>query len=1180
MLKELLIQRANRIIFLTGILLFNVLSLCGRVYLGAPFMTGMVLQQKSDVSLWGKATANAKVTILPSWMTTSVSCNADQNGNWKIKVTTPAASFEKQTITFSDGSDKNTVVGNVLIGEVWIASGQSNMSMPVVGWTNSPIHNVDSILNSAENYADKLRFTTIPIGGSRYPQDSTKVIWQRCSKSAVENFSAVAYFFATHLIDSLNVPVGIISCSYGGSSLETWIPTEVNESFGDIVMDNSTYNNINQQTPSACYNAMMFPLRGYTASGFIWYQGENNAYGDYESYCFRLCKMIESWRAAWGQNNMKFYIVELTPYSYGNVDGTNAAFTREQQNITQHVLDDVRLIGTNDLILPSETEQIHPSHKLQVGQRLGDCALHDLYGFTQIHSDSPEMKNVSFKDGKAYISFTHIERGFNIDNGIIGFELAGNDGIFYAATGSVENGQVVVSSSSVTNPVSVRYCFRNFLMGNLKNKEGWPVLPFRSDNSPIRFVTESTDGNAGQQALSKVLGYNLMTIDRYAGGTDPGFTEQSYYDQYEKLLTDAQNTLQAGNNQEELSNMKEQLVKCSSEVDSKTIPLTEGYYQIVSGYSGFKTKQGVEKAMYGGISGSLGWNTLSNNTNYIFKLSKSDTNAWMIKCIGTQSYIVPVSKNDEKLVLNEVPSPKFIFERFHKGQWGIVSTDFDEELNAFGSKDGAGTNGNIQALSGKFNTPSSWYLRKITDETKIENLEISEIKIQLQKKLLKYKAFNDSTFVGSSFGDVDQAEKDLFTNCISECEDYQNATKEELQIKLTKLEKCYIAFREARKTFSTNVWYYIVNMDETMGSGETATDKSYHGNAMYLKSNNTQDCYRWLASRDIAGWNFFDYKADSLLCLHNPYAMWRVCRIEGNDSCYAIQNRGTGTYLSGTLVNTYHGSSAKPQPFGIYLLGHNQFRIVSFDDENVDRLPLSAVATNNGILNVSGGFNEPSAWNLVPVDSDDKLGYVEMEGLSNSISIMCLPFAINQITCKNNSVKTYALKDIKNENTLELTEQQSFQPGEPFFLLLGDLNSQLKETTTFQILPPNEFNYQAETANGLVGVLDKAGINQKGMIYFGNTDNVIKESGNLTVSIEGHKGYINPSLVTEKLGNVDLAVSITSTDGILRVVSDDKVVDVYSIDGQLLMQSVRLENVSKILKKGIYIINKKKIVID
>jgi hypothetical protein len=262
------------------------------------------------------------------------------------------------------------------------------------------------------------------------------------------------------------------------------------------------------------------------------------------------------------------------------------------------------------------------------------------------------------------------------------------------------------------------------------------------------------------------------------------------------------------------------------------------------------------------------------------------------------------------------------------------------------------------------------------------------------------------------------------------------------------------------------------------------------------------------------------------------------------------------------------------------LLGHNQFRIVSFDDENVDRLPLSAVATNNGILNVSGGFNEPSSWNLVPVDSDDKLGYVEMEGLSNSISIMCLPFAVNQITCKNNSVTTYALKDIKNENTLELTEQQNFKPGEPFFLLLGDLNSQLKETITFQILPPNEFNYEAETANGLVGVLDKTGINQKGMIYFGNTDNVIKESGNLTVSIEGHKGYINPSLVTENVGNVDLAVSITSTDGILRVVSDDKVVDVYSIDGQLLMQSVRLENVSKILKKGIYIINKKKIVID
>lgn len=1145
--------------------------------MGAPFMSGMVLQQKTAASLWGKATAKATVTIQTSWTAAPISCQADENGKWEVKVHTPAANFDKQTITMSDG-DQNTVIRNILIGEVWITSGQSNMEMPVNGWTGSPIYHVDSILNTAENYSDKLRFTTVPGNLNQYPQDSAKITWQRCTRAALQNFSVLAYFFATHLIDSLNVPVGIINASYGGSNLEAWIPADVNKSFGDIVMSQSTYSQITQRTPSVCYNAMIHPIKGYTASGFLWYQGENNVYSDNDQYCFRLCKMIESWRKEWARDDMKFYIVELTPYSYGEVNGISAAYVREQQNLTQHVLDNVRMVGTNDLVLPSETEQIHPSHKLQLGQRLGDCALHDLYGFEKINPSNPEMKKADCENGKAYLSFTHVDGGFNIAEGITGFEVAGADGIFKSATATVEGDRVVVSNSAITNPIAVQYCFRNFLKGNLKNKAGLPVLPFRSDGSLIHFISESAEGNAAQQTLAKTLGYALMMKDRFAAGINPGYIDQTYYGTYQTLLSNAQNALQAGSSTDEMSRLKERLLMTDTEFDANTIPLTEGYYQIVNGYNAFKNRQGIEKAMYGGISGTLGWGTLNSNTNYIFKIIQAGDDDWTVRCVGTQSYIEPVVKSNEKIHLVEDSPGNFVFERFHKGQWGIRSVNTDEELNAFDSKNGLGTNGNIQVLGGKYGSPSSWYLRKITDVDKIHDLETVELRFQLQKVIDRCRAFNDSTFAGDSFGDVSQEEKVSFTKSIEAAADYQKATNEELADNAAKLVANYVSFRNARKSFAKGVWYYIVNMDQTMGYGTSATYASFNGNAMYLKTNNTKDCYRWLASRDILCWNYFNRESGSLSCLHNPYAMWRITSIEGKDSCYAIQNRATGTYISGTLANAFHGAADAPQPFGITLLGRNQFRLVSLDDENAGRIPLGAVASNNAVLNVAGGFSEPAAWNFIPVAADDSIGCIEIEGLSNSISVMCLPFAVSTISCKDYPIKTYSLNKMIGENALELTEKGNFVAGEPFFLMIGNLDTPSKETTVLQLPPPNDFVHEASTENGLIGVLDKMGVNQQGMVYFGNTDNAIKVSGKLTVGIEGHRGYVNPLLVSDAKGSADLVVSL-SADGVRPVVSESSTVDVYSIEGSFLKQNVRFERVSENLGKGLYIIGKRKIVI-
>jgi len=232
------------------------------------------------------------------------------------------------------------------------------------------------------------------------------------------------------------------------------------------------------------YNAMIRPLIHYTIKGFIWYQGESNV-GHHQVYAERLANMVNLWRKDWGLGDLPFYYVEIAPWIYGDGEtGTSGALLREAQFKAQFQIPNSGMISTNDLVEDYEKTNIHPRNKIDVGKRLAFMALSQTYGHTGVAGHGPEYKSMEIKGGKIYLSFNHAENGFSRTVGINGFEIAGDDRIFHPAKVEVDlnNRILIVSNENIPNPVAVRYCFKNFQIGNLYNTRELPVVPFRTDN--------------------------------------------------------------------------------------------------------------------------------------------------------------------------------------------------------------------------------------------------------------------------------------------------------------------------------------------------------------------------------------------------------------------------------------------------------------------------------------------------------------------------------------------------------------------------------------------------------------------------------------------------------------------------------------------------------------------------
>jgi sialate O-acetylesterase len=454
--------------------LLPLLLLCGRisfanVRLPAVLSDNMVLQQRSTTKLWGWCEPGERIYVTASWNNNGDSVKGTRDGNWQLSLATPAAGGP-YTIEIKAG---NTIVlKNVLVGEVWVCSGQSNMEMSET-WG---LTDVEQELPSC--YNGNIRFFQIPKTTATNPQDDCKAQWAVCDSNELKRFSAVGYFFGKRLNQQLNVPVGLVQAAWGGTPAEVWTPA------GLVTGDSALKTAAVQQKPADgwpylpgfCYNAMIAPLTSYTIAGALWYQGESNTAAP-ATYAKLLTTMIGSWRKAWN-NDFPFYYVQIAPFTYGVKD--QGSLLREQEAACQD-FGKTGMVVISDLA--GDTTDIHPKNKHDVGLRLANWALADTYHRSGVAYKNPRYQGMAAKGDKLILSFSDAPNGLVVKGTAIReVYIAGDDKLFYPAEAHIEGSRLIVSARQVKSPMAVRYQFSNAGIGNLFSKEGLPLAPFRTDD--------------------------------------------------------------------------------------------------------------------------------------------------------------------------------------------------------------------------------------------------------------------------------------------------------------------------------------------------------------------------------------------------------------------------------------------------------------------------------------------------------------------------------------------------------------------------------------------------------------------------------------------------------------------------------------------------------------------------
>ncbi|MBE7170195.1 MAG: sialate O-acetylesterase [Williamsia sp.] len=466
-----------RSVFFLGCMLFTRAAFAA---IELPSFIGdhMVLQRETHVPLWGKARAGARVTLTSSWNRKTYTTQADAAGNWKVMIQTPAAGGPYQ-ITCNDGTP--LILTDVLIGEVWLASGQSNMEMPVAGFRNQPVLNSNDLLMESGN--PEIRLCQLEHGAVLTPASAAKSTgWQQSDAQMVKKFSAVAYQYAKILQERLRVPVGIIGSYWGGTIIEAWMNTHSLQAFPHIRIPRDTVGT-GKNTATALFNAMICPLVGYGIKGVIWYQGEQNrpSAAIYDSL---LLAMVKEWRTLWNQGEWPFYYVQIAPYRYNDKLGPSAPL-REAQQKAAAIIPHCGMVVSMDA---GEEKTIHPANKTVISRRLAYWALANTYGRPGIAFESPVYKSMKVEDnGSVTVLFDHAPNGLTaFGKELAAFELAGSDQQFYPATATITGQGVRLSSGQVKSPVAVRYAFKDWVTGDLYNTEGLPAAPFRTDTWEIK----------------------------------------------------------------------------------------------------------------------------------------------------------------------------------------------------------------------------------------------------------------------------------------------------------------------------------------------------------------------------------------------------------------------------------------------------------------------------------------------------------------------------------------------------------------------------------------------------------------------------------------------------------------------------------------------------------------------
>ncbi|MBU0754988.1 MAG: chitobiase/beta-hexosaminidase C-terminal domain-containing protein, partial [Planctomycetes bacterium] len=459
-------------------------ALQAQVELPSLFSDHMVLQQQFEAPIWGWAPPGTRVIIKASWGKEPVVATADEKGRWKTALATPEAGGPY------DLSINDIELKDVMIGEVWIGSGQSNMEWPL-----KLSDHAEEELGAAD--LPMIRLFTVAREFSDEPGKNCHGRWEVCDQKSAPDFSAVAYYFGKELHQALGVPVGLIHSSWGGTPVEAWMREEVLQSddrfdpvlrrFREKISKAAPgVRPRGPNDPSGLFNAMIAPLIPFALRGVIWYQGEANVEeaGLYEAL---FPAMIRNWRNDWDQGAFSFYYVQIAPFEY-DLPLAGAAL-RDAQRKTLSKVPDTGMAVTMDI---GDPRDIHPRNKKEVGKRLACWALAKDYGRDDLVYSGPLYRSMRVEGEKIRLFFDHIGSGLKVrGERLTHFEISAQDQHFVPAEALIENDSIVVSSEVVQAPVAVRYAFQNESEPNLFNQEGLPASSFRTDDWPI--VTEKVE---------------------------------------------------------------------------------------------------------------------------------------------------------------------------------------------------------------------------------------------------------------------------------------------------------------------------------------------------------------------------------------------------------------------------------------------------------------------------------------------------------------------------------------------------------------------------------------------------------------------------------------------------------------------------------------------------------------
>lgn len=459
--------------------------------------SNMVIQQGKPLVVWGHAESGTRLQVRPSWVKESYEATTSA-GSWKVEIPVPLAKpgvFTPNFLSISSDTETKTLY-NILIGDVWLCSGQSNMDMelkPFLPWLLGAMHYQMEIENA--NYP-LIRLFNVRTDFKALPQEDCGGSWKICSPATSPDFSALAYFFAREIFNRRQIPVGLVVSSVGGSSCQAWMSRDTLTSdkvlFQKYLLPYDTSSRSKEPPdsvvtfekvvrPTLFYNAMIHPLKNMQFSGALWYQGESNRYDS--SMYTRLCAaMIRNWRDLFGNKTLPFYYVQVAPYNWQQNDTTayEYALLREAQAEIRNVVDHTEIALTMDIADPSD---IHPRNKQDLGYRLAKIALANVYKVPNTVYQGPAYAGHNIEDGIIKVRFKNIGSGLATNDGQEPrhFFIAGMDSVFHYAHAKIEKDEVWLQSDKVKEPVALRYAFTNYPVTNFGNKEGFPAIPFRSD---------------------------------------------------------------------------------------------------------------------------------------------------------------------------------------------------------------------------------------------------------------------------------------------------------------------------------------------------------------------------------------------------------------------------------------------------------------------------------------------------------------------------------------------------------------------------------------------------------------------------------------------------------------------------------------------------------------------------